>query len=125
MENTFSRVEELVDSVKEYLNNRIDQVKLAAAEKASEVMSNILAAVVVAVVFFFFFIFSSMALAYGLGAWIGKTWAGFAIVAGIHLLTGLVVWSARGRLIRLPIMNALLGQLFTQTDDHEEDQQPA
>lgn len=120
MEKLFSKVEELVDNVKEYVNNRIDQVKLSTAEKTSAVLANILAGIIVAVVFLFFFIFGSMALAFGLGAWIGKIWAGFAIVAGFHLLIGIIVWSARGRLIRLPIMNALLRQLFSKDEDHDD-----
>lgn len=120
MEKTFARVEELADTIKEYVNTRIESVKLSAAEKTSAVMANVLAGIIVAVVFVFFIIFASIALSIGLGEWIGNTWAGFLIVAGLYLLIGIVVWVARGKLIRLPLMNALIRQLSGNDEDNED-----
>ena len=54
MEKTFARVEELADTIKEYVNTRIESVKLSAAEKSSAVVANILAGIFVAGVFLFF-----------------------------------------------------------------------
>ena len=121
MEKTFARAEELAETVKEYLNTRIESVKLSAAEKSSAVIANILAGIVVALVFFFFIIFASLSLSFGLGEWIGKTWAGFLIVAGLYLVAGIFVWVARGKLIRLPLMNSLVHQLFSHDEEEEED----
>ena len=120
MEKTFERVEELAGTIKEYVNTRIESVKLTAAEKCSAVIANLLAGIIVALVFFFFIIFASIALSFGLGEWIGKTWAGFLIVSGLYLLIGMIVWSARGKIIRLPLMNALIQQLFSTDDDNED-----
>lgn len=120
MENAFARVEELADTIKEYVNTRIESVKLSAAEKSSAVIANVLAGIIVAAVFLFFIIFASIALSFGLGEWIGKTWAGFLIVACLYLLTGMVVWVARGKIIRLPIMNALIQQLSGNDEDNED-----
>jgi hypothetical protein len=119
MEKAFAKVEEMAETVKEYVNTRIESVKLNAAEKSSAVIANVAAGLVVAAVFFFFIVFAGIALAFGLGEWIGKTWAGFLIVAGLYLLLGILVWAARGKIIRLPVMNALIKQLFR--DDDEED----
>ncbi len=124
MEKTFARVEELADTIKEYVNTRIESVKLSAAEKTSAVVANILAGVFVALVFLFFFIFASVALSLGLGEWIGKTWAGFLVVAVLYLLIGIIVWAARGKIIRLPLMNAMIRQLSgndEEEEDHEKD----
>jgi hypothetical protein len=120
MEKTFARVEELADTIKEYVNTRIESVKLSAAEKSSFVVANVLAGIFVAVVFLFFIVFASVALAFGLGEWIGKTWAGFLIVAGLYLLIGIVVWAGRGKLIRLPLMNAMIQQLFKKDEEDED-----
>jgi Fe2+ transport system protein B len=119
MEKAFAKIEELADTAREYVNTRIDSVKLNVAEKSSAVIANITAGLVVACVFMFFIVFSSFALAFGLGEWIGKTWAGFLIVAGLYLLIGIVVWMGRGKIIRLPVMNALIKQL--SGDDDEAD----
>lgn len=117
MEKAFAKAEELADSIKEYVNAGIDSVKLNVAEKTSMLIANVLAAMVVAAVFLFFIIFAGIALAFGLGEWIGATWAGFLIVAGLYLLLAIVVWAARERIIRLPIMNALIKQLFSNDDE--------
>lgn len=118
MEKVFASAEELADTIKEYVNIRIEEVKLNAAEKSSLVIANVAAGLVVAFVFLFFLVLASIALSIGIGEWIGKMWAGFLIVSGLYLLTGIIVWSARGKLIRLPIMNALIQQL---SGNDEED----
>jgi len=119
MEKTFAKVEELAGTIKDYVNTRIESVKLNAAEKSSRVIANVSAGIVVCVVFLFFIVFASFALSFGLGEWIGKTWAGFLVVAFLYLLIGIVVWAARGKIIRLPVMNALIQQLF-KIDDEED-----
>jgi hypothetical protein len=117
MENVFAKVEELAVNLKEYINTRIEKAKLKAAEKTSHIVANAVVAVLVAVVLLFFIAFASIALALFLGEWTGKEWAGFLIVAGIHLLAGVIVWMARERLIRIPIMNALIHQLFKNDEE--------
>jgi hypothetical protein len=117
MESAFAKVEELAGTIKDYADARMESVKLNIAEKSSAVLANVIAGVIVVAVFLFFFVFANIALAFGLGEWIGKIWAGFLIVAFLYLLTGIIVWFARVKIIRLPIMNALIQQLFTADDE--------
>jgi hypothetical protein len=119
MEKTFAKVEELADTVKEFVNNRIESAKLTAAEKGSAVVAVLIAGLIVAVIFTFCIVFAGVALSLVLGEWIGKTWAGFLIVAGFYLLLGIIIWAARDKIIRLPIMNVLIKQLFRE--ENEED----
>jgi uncharacterized membrane protein YqjE len=119
MEKAFAKVEELADTVKDYVNTRIESAKLNIAEKSSAVIANLVAGLIVVSFFMLFFLFGSIALAIGLGEWIGKTWSGFLIVAGLYLLIGLVVWTARVKIIQLPIMNALIKQLFGEEDEED------
>jgi len=118
MESTFAKVEELADHVKDYVKTKIASVKLNAAAKTSKLISNLIAGLIVAGVFLIFIIFGSIAAALALSAWIGKMYAGFLIVAGIYLLGGIIVWSSRERLLRIPIMNSMISQLFK--DDENE-----
>ena len=118
MENTFAKVEELAGSIKEYTNNRIESVKLGIAEKSSIVIANLVAFLIVAMFFTFFIGFGSMVVAINLGAWTGKMWLGYLIVAGLHFTAGFTIWSFRERLIRFPVMNAMIKQLF-QSDEED------
>lgn len=119
MEKAFAKVEELADTVKDYVNTRIESAKLGIAEKSSAIIANVAAGLIVITFFLLFFLFGSIALAFGLGEWIGKTWAGFLIVAGFYLLVGIVVWTARVKIIQLPVMNALIKQLFGEEDEED------
>jgi hypothetical protein len=120
MEKVFAKAEDLADSLKEYVNLRIASLKLTTAEKTSAVIANIIAGAVAVMVLVLFVLFASVALAIGLGTWLESMWAGFLIVAGLYLLMGMVVWAARGKLIRLPVMHAIIQQLFTHNDDDDE-----
>lgn len=119
MEKAFAKVEELADTLKDYVNTRIESAKLSFAEKSSAVISNVIAALIVAGVFMFFIVFSSIALAIGLAGWIGSIWAGFLIVAGLHLIIGIVIWKARVKIIQLPVMNAFIKQFFSEADEED------
>ncbi len=121
MEDTFSKVEELAGHINEYVNIRVDTAKLEIAEKTSSVLANLLAGLIMGVVFLLFFLFVNFSIAYALAGWIGKTWAGFLVVAGFYLLIGTIVWVARQRILRIPIMNGISRLLFKKENEDEED----
>ena len=117
MQNAFVKAEEFVDHIREYVNNRISSVKLQAAERSSKVVSDLSAIAIVAAIMLVFVIFLSMGAAYALSGWIGEAYAGFLIVAGFWLLIAILVWMNKENLLRLPIMNKMLKEMFR----HEED----
>ena len=107
--------------LKEYINNRMDAVKLNTAEKSSKLLATVIASVVVAMFFITFLFFASTALAFVFSRLTGALSWGFLIVGGIYLLLGVLVWLLKDRILQLPIMNALLRQLFTDEDDYEDE----
>jgi hypothetical protein len=119
MSETLKKVEELTDHVKDYLTTKVEITKLRFAEKTSLTIGNIIAAVVVAVLFLFVLLFGSIAGAWALSDWIGKNYAGFLIVTGFYLLMAIIVWFARNRLIRFPVMNAIIKMLHKKDDDEK------
>lgn len=121
MEKFFAKAEDLVDNIKEYVHTRIDTVKLNTAERSSTVIAGLVAGVIVAVFVSLALVFAGIALSLVLGAWLGKTWAGFVVVAGFFLLMALVAWAFRGKLIRIPVMNAIIQQFFKAEQEDEED----
>lgn len=120
MENVFVKAEELATDVKEYVNNRIAYAKLGVAEKSSKLLSQLITVAVLAIVLLFILIFGSASAAYALSAWIGQPYSGFLIVAGFYLLIGIIIWIARDRMLRIPIMNSLIRILFTEEEQHHE-----
>jgi len=121
MERLFAKTEELVDDVKEYVDIRVESAKLAVAEKASLVVANAAAGMAVVIALIFFAVLLAAGLALLIGEWIGKPWAGFMIMAAVCLINAAIIWSARKRIIQVPVMNALIKQLFSDNKDNEED----
>lgn len=121
MEKVFNKANELVDSLNQYVNNRIESVKLNIAEKSSAAFSFVVAGAVVAGVFLLFFIFLSIALAIGIGEWTGRAWLGYLLTGCLHLLFGILVWVNRVRLIQLPMMNAMIKQIFNEPDEKDKE----
>ncbi len=119
MEKTFARTEELAAHVKEFVNNRIAAAKLSIAEKTSKLAAKIIAIIIVSLVFFLFLIFASTALAYSLSKLTGELYWGFLIVSGIYFLLLVLIWKTKERLLRIPIMNAILHQLFNDADEED------
>lgn len=116
----FVKIENLIDHTRDYLNTRVDEAKLALAERSSGVVARIIAVTVVSVVFAVSLLFASAAAAYWLGHSLGRIWLGFLAVAGFYFLAGWIVWSAKERLIRIPIMNSIIHQLFKTNEDEED-----
>jgi len=120
MERTFQKAEDLTASAKEYLETRVDELKIGFLEKTSTIISNVLAGILIAVIFSFFIILGSVGLAFWLGIQFGEVWLGFLAVAGFYLVFGTIVWLAKGSIIRRPVMNALIRQLFKNDEDDDQ-----
>jgi uncharacterized membrane protein YqjE len=112
MEHLLEKAGQIAGHVKEYINNRISLVKLEAAEKTSRLVAVIVAGSVVALFILLFMMFLGMAAADLLSSWTGASYAGSLIVAGIYLLSAIIIWRTRERLIRIPVMNAIIKQMF-------------
>ena len=120
MEKAFAKAEELAGTIKEYVDTTIESAKLNAIEKSSALIANTMAGAIATVVFILFMVFAGIALAFGLSEWLGKPWARFLIVSGLYLLLVIVVWLAKERLIRFPIMNAFIRQLLNTPEDEND-----
>lgn len=116
----FNNAETFVDQVKEYVNTRLAQLKLSFAEKTSKVIAIMIAGVMLALVFFLFLVLVCIAGAIVMGQWLGSSWLGFLVVAGIVLLAGFILWLSKDWLIRRPIMNALINAIFDNDEDEKD-----
>lgn len=120
----FSGIKETLENLritaKDYFETQIALVKLQAAEKISSAASAIIAYLVLSVFLLFFLLFGSFALAYFLSEWIGRPFAGFLIVGGLYLLTGMSIFFGRERILRRPILNALIRQWFLEKPGKNE-----
>ncbi|MDO6429485.1 phage holin family protein [Flavitalea sp. BT771] len=114
------KIENLLDHARDYINIRVDEAKLSVAEKTSGVIAMVIATTVVNIIFLLALIFAGAAGAVAIGQWLNNYWLGLLMVAGLYLLAGLIVWAAKERLIRIPVMNAIIRQLFKNDNDEKD-----
>lgn len=108
-----STIGNLRSIAEDYVETQIELLKVQAAEKLSKLLSGIIAYLVLAVFLVFFLLFASAGLAWVISAWIGKTYAGFLIVGGFYLLLGLIIFKSKETLLRKPLRDAIVRQLFS------------
>ena len=112
MENKPTNVEELFHKLKEYADTRLDLFKLKGINKVSGFMSSFLTMIVLLLLFFAVLFCITIGVALVIGEWIGKVYCGFFIVAGIYLIIGLVLYAMRDKVIKTPVSNKLIKELF-------------
>jgi hypothetical protein len=115
------KVEHLAEHIKEYVNTRISLVKLEIAEKVSRLGAWIIGVVLLFFILLFFIVFLSLSAAHGIGDALGKPYLGFLIMGGIYLLLALFIWWRKEKLLRIPLMNAIIRQLFSVENDEEHE----
>ena len=120
LQEEFKKVEELALQIKAYIQTEIELIKLLFAEKLSKILSNFLAIMVLIWLLLIGILFASLSLAFFIGERLGKMSTGFIIVSMIYLLLAVVIWYLRERIIRIPILNGILSQLFDSQKKSKE-----
>lgn len=110
----FKKIENLADHVREYVDTNISLMKLRFVEKTSKLVAWLIAVIILFFVLFSSFIFFSLSASHGIGDALGKPWLGFLIVGVLYLLLGIIIWTAKEKFIRIPFMNAMLRQIFSE-----------
>jgi hypothetical protein len=111
---------ETKEEVQEYINARIDLVKLNAAESLSKVLSGFIVKMTIFFILFFAILFVSLAFASWLDAWLGVSGVGYFIVGGMYVLFILVFWAMRQVLIERPIIQSIVELFFPATQDYDK-----
>jgi uncharacterized membrane protein YqjE len=118
----FKKVEKLAKNIKDFMHTEIELIKLRFAEKLSKLLSNFLAVMIFIWFILIFILFTSISLAFLVGEWTGKMSIGFFIVSLLYLFIAFITWYWREKLIRIPILNGILRQLFEKENGDKKNQ---
>jgi len=105
-------IQSLADRAKDYVETRIDLLKLQAANKSSDMISSIAASAVTIVIIVFFFIMLNVGIGLLLGELLGKSYYGFFVLAAIYLIIGLLFKSSGDKWVKEPVSSMLIKKLF-------------
>ena len=111
-----SKIENLANNVKEYVNIQVEIVKLNALNKISIIGAKIAFGFIAALMTLLLLLFGSMALGYYLSTLTGSTSTGFLLVTGFYLIIGILLYSNRKSLVINPIRNLLIRQILSDEE---------
>lgn len=109
-----SKLEELVESLKRYLNTNYELHKLEAIERSSVIGSGIVSGLLIGLVGLFFIFFISIAAGFGLSSLFSINFLGFAVVAGFYLVLGLVLVMNRKKFVQWPLRDKIIREVFSK-----------
>jgi hypothetical protein len=107
MENTHT----IKANIENYVEDKLDLVKLKAADKAGTAVSNMVVGLVVARLFLFVMIFLSFSAAYAISDLTERSYLGFLLVGGFYVLLAVLLILFREKMVTMPVINSLLKKL--------------
>jgi len=121
-ENKEKNIEDILMDTKDYLEARVEYLRLSMVEKMSKAFADIVTMAAVTICFVLAFLFGSVTLALFLSDVFGSFTAGFGCVALIYLLIALVVFFTKDKYIEKAIINMAIRKYFTKLADKEDEE---
>ena len=113
----------LIEDVKEYVDLRLEELKLRTAKGLSVSLGQLLAMILVLLVVFVVLIALAGGLVIVIGKGIGSYAGGAFIVAGIFACLAAVLFALRGKIFGDSFVGLIMG-IFFEDDDKEEEDRP-
>ncbi|WP_432712271.1 phage holin family protein [Pedobacter sp.] len=121
-ENKEKNIEEIIADAKDYIEARMEYVRLYTVEKVSKLFADLLTSATVVICFVLAFLFGSVTLALFLGDVLGTATRGFGCVALLYLLIAIVVFLTKDKYIEKAITNMAIKKYFNKLADKEDEQ---
>lgn len=112
----FKKLEELSDSLKQYLLLNIEIIKLEATNHVSAIGSTVASSLIVGISAFLFVFTLSIGLGFYLSALLGDSYSGFAIIAAFYFLLAIILFLGRKRLIERPLRNKIIEKILEEKE---------
>jgi hypothetical protein len=121
MEDNFSNYFNQTGKVaKEYLETRLDLIKLQAAGKLSKALALFFSLILAFLLFFFVVVFLGMVVGFWIGEMTHSYTIGFACSAGLFVFLLAVILLFRKSLIQRPLSNMLITELLSEINTAED-----
>ena len=109
-----TKIEELTDSLKRYVNTSYELIRLQATERSSVIGSGLISGIILGLTALLSVFFISLWAGFYLSDKIGNNYAGFAIVGGFYFLLGLILLIGRKKLVETPIRDKIIRKLLNK-----------
>jgi hypothetical protein len=111
-----SKIEETVESIKDYANTQYELIILKGSDKLSHISSGLFSFLPI----IFLTIITTLMLSFGLAFYLNNVllseYAGFFILGGAYCIIGLILVSIRKKSIAKPLRNIIIRELFRENN---------
>src|SRR5689334_19210813 len=109
----FTKMKELIDSAKMYVDLKLRELKLEMAERVSTIVADITAGIMLLLFGIMFVFFIGVWAALFLNRLLTSGHLGFLIVGCAWLIAGLIIFAARNHLIRRPVRDRIIEKVMS------------
>ncbi len=112
MENQPNTFGSLFENAGDYLETRLDLLKLQAISKSTDVTSSIVSRITIVLIISFGMFILNIGLALWVGELVGKAYLGFFVVAGFYALLALVLHLFRHAWLKEPVSSMIIKKML-------------
>ena len=105
-------VEALFEKTTDYVETRIELVKLQAVNKITDMISSLFSRLIIMILVFFVIVVLNTGIAIWLGELLGKMYYGFFCVAGFYLLLVIILSIGKGSWLKKPVADKLVKKML-------------
>ena len=112
MGNSNAGISDLADNIREYIETRIEIIKLETADSGASAVSSMVSWGVIIVIGFLSLLTLSVGASIGIGYMVDNFAIGFFIITGFYILVGLLLYAYRDKWLRKPLANTIIKNLY-------------
>ncbi len=112
MENQTNSLEALFEKTGDYLETRIELLKLQAVNTTSDVTSSMASRFLIALVISLIVLILNVGISIWIGDMLGKMYYGFFLVSGFYILLAILLYYFRGKWIKMPLYDMLIKKML-------------
>ena len=114
-------ITDMADSIRKYIEIRLNLAKLDVLEKSAKILSLLLSAIFLFIIFMLFLFFISLTMAKWIGQLMNSDALGYLIIAVIYLISGIIVLRYRRKLFLGSAIKHLSEIFFEDTEEDENE----
>ena len=107
-----SKVEELTENVKNYINTNIELIKLQLTERISVVGPSLLCNLIMAMIVLIFILFISIVAGFYFSKQLGDFTLGFGIITGFYFLLAIILLIGKKKIIENPLRDKIIKKII-------------
>jgi Putative Actinobacterial Holin-X, holin superfamily III len=112
-------INEIKKELEEYIEIRLDIIRLSAAEQLSKVLSSTISIAIISFIAFFILLFISMAAGFMAGTLLHSNELGFLLVGLFYCLILVFFLIFKKQIIEKPVIRKIIRLLFSKPGDDE------